>query len=157
MGRLNISLTLLLFSCWLTWSYQTAAQLQVVPQVQATAEGELVHIHQLMAQTWHNEQQPLRFGPAVLQRDIAIADWWWQGKGGRAVLRKVAAQWKIVFCGGAGVKKPELFTGLGLAEAEAILLLQQLQQAEAQLSAAELQLLDSFGATVRLDGHHAAQ
>ncbi len=143
--------SLLVFTV-LTLPWQVLAQ----SQSGATTESELVQIHQLMAHTWHSEQQPLRFGPAVLQGDMAVADWWWQGKGGRAVLKKIAGQWKIVFCGGAGVKHPALFTGLGLTAAEATLLLQQLQQAEAQLSAAELQLLDSFGATVRLDGHHAA-
>jgi len=160
MGRLK---TLLVLNCWLVWSCQAAtpslakAPSQAVTESPAAvAEVELAQIQQLMAHTWHSEQQPLRFGPAVLQGDMAVADWWWQGKGGRAVLKKIAGQWKIVFCGGAGVKQSALFTGLGLTSAEATLLLQQLQQAEAKLNAAELQLLDSFGATVRLDGHHAA-
>lgn len=158
MGRLKTYLSLLGLSCWLAWSWQVAAQSQAVTESPATTtEAELAQIRQLMAHTWHSEQQPLRFGPAVLQAELAIADWWWQGKGGRAVLKKIAGHWKIVFCGGAGVKEPALLTGLGLTVAEATGLLQRLQQAEAQLSAAELQLLDSFGATVRLDGHHAAQ
>ncbi len=161
MGLLKTYLPLLVLHGGLAWSWQSAAQTPALLPAEtespaSAAEVELAQIHQLMAKTWHSEQQPLRLGPSVLQADLAIADWWWQGKGGRAVLKKIAGQWKIVLCGGAGVKQPALFTGLGLTAAEADLLVLRLLQAEAQLSAAELQLLDSFGATVRLDGQHAA-
>jgi hypothetical protein len=127
-----------------------------VVKTENQADADQAQIRQLLNHTWHQVQKPLRIGPLVVHGDLAVADWWWQGKGGRAVLKKRENQWKIVFCGGVGVKQPALYAGLGLTEAAAAALLNSLQQAESTLSAADIQLLDSFGATVTLDtnSHH---
>ncbi len=146
------------------WGLPTAARAQPEPassQVVTTAaqaDADQAQIRQLLNHTWHQVQKPLRIGPLVVQGNLAVADWWWQGKGGRAVLKKRANQWKIVFCGGAGVKQPALYAGLGLTEAATAALLNSLQQAESTLSAADVRLLDSFGATVTLDTdpHHGS-
>ncbi|MFC0048510.1 copper uptake system-associated protein [Rheinheimera tilapiae] len=124
---------------------------------QANADIDLEQIHGFMIRTWHSHQHPLTLGPTHIAGDFAAADWWHQGKGGRAVFKRSHQQWQLVLCGGAGILQKTLWQQLGMTPAAAADFVRALQSAEQAVSANDKALLDAFGATVNMRDGHAPQ
>ena len=127
--------------------------LQAAPSI----EQDMQHIQGFMKKTWHTPERPLLFGPLLVQGDFAVADWWQQNKGGRAVLKRIHGKWQLLLCGGAGIKKSELWMELGMSTEQSHSLLAQLQRAESSLSHAQQQQLDSFGSTIKMGAGHGTE
>lgn len=124
---------------------------------QENAGTDLEQIHGYMKRTWHSHQHPLTLGPTHIAGDFAAADWWHQGKGGRAVFKRSHQQWQLVLCGGAGILQQTLWQQLGMTQEAAADFVRALQSAEQAVSAADKALLDAFGATVNMRDGHAPQ
>ena len=134
---------------------QHPADTQAVTQTKTGADLEQIHGH--MNRTWHSHQHPLTLGPTHIAGDFAVADWWHQGKGGRAVFKRSHQQWQLVLCGGAGILQKTLWQQLGMTPAAAADFVRALQHAEQAVSATDKALLDAFGATVNMHAGHAPQ
>jgi hypothetical protein len=53
----------------------------------------------LMA-TFDRPDARLKVEPVIVDCDVAIAGWAQDGRGGRALLRRVSGHWKIILCAG---------------------------------------------------------
>lgn len=122
-------------------------------QNQMMTVTDLEQIQGFMRKTWHSSEHPLRLGPTHITGDFAVADWWHQGKGGRAVFKRNNQQWQLILCGGAGILQSALWQHLGLTPAAADDFVSTVRRAEHSLSAPEKALLDAFGVTVVHGGH----
>ena len=118
---------------------------------------DLEQIHGYMRKTWHSSEHPLRLGSTHIAGDFAVADWWHQGKGGRAVFKRSHQQWQLILCGGAGILQSALWQHLGLTTSAADEFVLAISTAEQSLSAADKALLDAFGVTVTMQAEHAQQ
>ena len=134
---------------------QHPADTQAVTQTKTGTDLEQIHGH--MNRTWHSHEHPLTLGPTHIDGDFAVADWWHQGKGGRAVFKRSHQQWLLVLCGGAGILQKTLWQQLGMTPAAAADFVRALQQAEQAVSATDKALLDAFGATVNMHAGHTPQ
>ena len=94
---------------------------------------------------------PLAMGPIVIAGDYAVSDWAQNGMGGRALLRKTAAGWGIHLCSGAALKDAAALVLIGVPQAVADQLADQLAAAEAALTAEQIALYDSFHGTMIVD------
>lgn len=124
-------------------------------QSQKMTGTDLEQIHGFMRKTWHSNEHPLTLGPTHIAGDFAVADWWHQGKGGRAVFKRSHQQWRLILCGGAGILQSTLWQQLGLTSAAAADVVHAVQDAEQSVSAVDKALLDAFGATVTMQAEHA--
>ena len=104
----------------------------------------LVDIAALLKAQFDTPENPLTVAPITVHGDLAIAGWTQDGKGGRAFLRKDADGWFVEVCAGKGLLMPEMLTGLGLSEADAVALLADVNAAESALGAESIALFDSF-------------
>jgi hypothetical protein len=104
----------------------------------------MVDIEALLKAQFDTPENPLTVAPITVQGDVAIAGWAQDGRGGRAFLRKDADGWFVEVCAGKGLLMPEMLTGLGLAEADAVALLAEVTAAESALGAETIALFDSF-------------
>lgn len=104
----------------------------------------LVDIEAMLKAQFDTPANPLTVAPITVQGDVAIAGWSQNGMGGRAFLRKDADGWFVELCAGKGLLMPEMLTGLGLAEADAVALLADVTAAESALGANAIALFDSF-------------
>lgn len=114
-------------------------------------------IHSYMQKTWHSAEHPLKLGPAHIAGDLAVADRWHQGKGGRAVFKRSNKQWQLILCGGAGILQSGLWQHLGLTPSAADDFVRAIGRAEQSVSATDKALLDAFGATIKLHAGHEPQ
>ncbi|WP_051258919.1 copper uptake system-associated protein [Chitinibacter tainanensis] len=116
--------------------------------------GDIEDIRHGMQQQWEKPDAPLTVKPVVVVGDAALAGWLQGERGGRAVLRKQHGQWQTQLC--AGALSSDLLRQAGISVSSAQQLLKKLNQAEASLSSAERQQLDSFVGVVKMDGkgHH---
>ena len=124
---------------------------------QEKAGTDLEQIHGYMKRTWHSHEHPLTLGPTQIAGDFAVADWWHQGKGGRAVFKRHNQHWQLILCGGAGILQSALWQQLGMTPAAAADFVRALQHAEQAVSATDKALLDAFGATVNMHAVDAPQ
>lgn len=104
----------------------------------------MVDIAALLKAQFDTPENPLTVAPITVQGDVAIAGWSQNGMGGRAFLRQDADGWFVEVCAGKGLLMPEMLTGLGLAEADAVALLADVTAAESALGAETIALFDSF-------------
>lgn len=126
------------------------------PAPQAAAAGDEAAIRQALMTTFDRPEARLQVAPVVLAGDHAVAGWQQADRGGRALLRRQAGQWRVVACGGAALAQAKVLQGAGLPPADARQLAQALARAEAALPAGARQRFDRFGATVQMgaDGAH---
>jgi hypothetical protein len=147
----------LLLACGLTLLAPDAAAQQHPATNQTVAATDLVQIHGFMQKTWHSAEHPLKLGPTHISGDFAVADWWHQGKGGRAVFKRSQQHWQLILCGGAGILQSALWQHLGLTPAAADDFVRAISRAEQSVSASDKALLDAFGATIKLQSGHGPQ
>ncbi len=151
------ALQYLLLACGLTLLAPDAAAQQHLTANQTVAATDLAQIHGFMQKTWHSAEHPLKLGPTHISGDFAVADWWHQGKGGRAVFKRSQQHWQLILCGGAGILQSALWQHLGLTPAAADDFVSAMRRAENNLSAPEKALLDAFGATSKMQSGHEPQ
>jgi periplasmic copper chaperone A len=114
-------------------------------------------IEHVLKATWESDDAPLAVAPVVIEGDHAIAGWQQDGRGGRALLRKVDGSWRVHLCTGDAVKSAANLQQMGVPEAEAAVLEAALRDAESALPEGAVALFDSFEGTVMVaegDHHH---
>lgn len=121
--------------------------------VRAQAPHEIIH---LLKATFDRPEAPLSVEPVVVVGDHAVAGWVQDGRGGRALLRKVKDTWTIHLCSGDSLKDAAVLKETGIAAAQAGELARKLAEEEAKLPREKVALFGTFQGTVMIgaDGHH---
>ena len=109
----------------------------------------------LMA-TFDRPDARLKVEPVIVDGDVAIAGWAQDGRGGRALLRRVSGHWKIILCAGEALKQKNGMIAAGIEPIQAGRMAATVLAAESMLAPATVALLDSFEGTMMMgaDGTH---
>lgn len=116
--------------------------------------GDVEHITHLLKRQFDRPDAPLKVQPVVVLGDAAVAGWFQQDRGGRALLRKGKAGWSIHVCAGKGLTQADFLVMTGLPKATAAQLASQVMKAESALTAAQRTVLDSFEGVVNVKDAH---
>ena len=81
----------------------------------------------------------------------ALVDWQQDSRAGRALLQQEQAQWRVVLCGGQGLRDVAALADYGIDPALARRLVRKLNQAEGSLNGRLRQQLDAFSMPARAD------
>ena len=119
---------------------------------------EIVAIEKAIKAQWDKPNNPIRVPVIVNHGDYAIADWIQEPRGGRALLRRDADNWQTIFCGDVLLSKKAHMINAGVPVSDAEYLEFGLAQAELNISAKDMVLVNSFIGIVDLltePNHHA--
>ncbi len=105
-------------------------------------------IRQLINKTFDRPDSKVKIEPVVMAESYAIADWVQDTKAGRALLKMENGKWRLLACGGSGMKTAASLMQQGVPEAVAVKLSQLLSDAEKTLQEKEVEGFDSFGPSV---------
>lgn len=106
----------------------------------------------LIGKMFDKPDSKVMFGPVIVVGDNAIADWYQDPMGGRALLWKKNGQWALRLCSGDALKDAKLLASNGIAEDEAAKLTQALATAEASTDPAIAKKFSLFEGTMVMDG-----
>jgi periplasmic copper chaperone A len=109
-------------------------------------------ITHVMKRQFDRPEAPLTVHPVTILGDAAVAGWSQDGKGGRALLRKEKAAWSIHVCAGKGLTQSDVLAMTGLSKNVATELAQRVVKAEANLTAQQRALFDSFEGMLNVGG-----
>jgi len=116
-----------------------------------SAVDEKAHLVSLLKAQFEKPDAPLDVTPVVISGAYAVVGWEQAGHGGRALLSQKGQTWKILVCGGEGLREVGPLVQAGVPSGEAQVLAGRVKTAEAALSAPKRKTLDSFGAVIRMD------
>ena len=133
------------------WGMAYAQPVKAATDVQTAEAGR---IREAMKATWDKPGQPLQVEPVVTEGEHGVASWAQGDRGGRAVLRRHGREWKVLVCGGDGLKSANALKEIGIPARTAERLSQALASAEAKLPRELVQKFALFGNTVRMDSTH---
>lgn len=132
----------------------------LVSPLMASEPADLAGIRHVMMTTWDKPDSRLVVEPVVIAGNHAIAGWSQSEMGGRALLRKQGANWEVVLCAGDALKHADILKKVGLPEAAAVSLANDLAIAERSVAPARLALFSRFEGLVMVGGdggHHGHQ
>jgi len=111
--------------------------------------------HLMMAQ-FDTSESRLTVEPVTVHRSIAVAGWAQGDVGGRALLRRLGSEWRLVLCSGDTLKEAKLLQQFGLNAEEAERLVNAVVDAETKLDPALVAKFSTFDGIVMInkDGHH---
>jgi len=111
--------------------------------------------HLMMAQ-FDTSESRLTVEPVTVHRNIAVAGWAQGDVGGRALLRRLGSEWRLVLCSGDTLKEAKLLQQFGLNAEEAERLVNAVVDAETKLDPALVAKFSTFDGIVMInkDGHH---
>lgn len=110
----------------------------------AFAAESSVEIKKLLSVTFDKPNNPVISDPIAVVGGYAIADWVQGEKGGRALLIKDAAGWRVLACGGVGLVNVENLKSSQIPEKTAQTLVLLLSEKEKMMPAEKLKLIDAF-------------
>ena len=142
--------------CAMAGTYAGAASAQSAKAAAPAPSAEVARIRDAMKATWDKPGQPLLVDPVVTEGEHGVASWAQGERGGRAVLRRHGSEWKVLVCGGDGLKSAAALKETGVPARSAERLAQALAAAEAKLPRDLVHKFSLFGQTMRMDGHHGA-
>lgn len=119
---------------------------------QAHGTDDTQAITHVMKRQFDRPDAPLIVQPVTILGDAAVAGWTQDGKGGRALLRKEKSAWAIHVCAGKGLTQSDVLAMTGLSKNVATELAQRVVKAEANLTAQQRTLLDSFEGMLNVGG-----
>jgi hypothetical protein len=110
-----------------------------------------------MKGTWDKPDSPVVVAPIAVRGDHALAGWTQGDMGGRALLRRKASNWIVIFCAGDDLKRADVLQRVGLPHADADALAAMLAGAEKAADPARVAMFSRFEGLVQVteDGHGA--
>lgn len=105
-------------------------------------------IRHLINKTFDRPDSKVKIDPVVVAAPYAIADWTQDAKAGRALIKLENGNWQLLACGGTGMKTTASLIQQGVPENIAVILSQQLSNAEKVLDNQQVESFDSFGPAV---------
>lgn len=111
--------------------------------------------HLMMAQ-FDRPESRLTVEPVTIHKDIAVAGWAQDDVGGRALLRRLGGDWRLILCSGDTLKEARLLQQFGLNAEEAERMVKAVVDAETELDPALLAKFSTFDGIVMVNrhGHH---
>lgn len=135
--------------------FSGAATLLLPPHVRADA-ADAAAIRRRMMELFDKPDQPLTVDPIVVVDAFAVASWTQGDIGGRALLRRDHAAWRIILCSGDALTTAPLIEQSGASAAVAADLVKRLAAAEAAIDPARRAYFSRFQGIVPVEdgGHH---
>jgi hypothetical protein len=124
---------------------------QIAPVTTPVQMGDAAAIRHALKATWDKPGQPLLVEPIVTDGQQGIAGWVQGDRGGRALLQRRAGVWKVIACGGDGLKSATTLKETGMPARTAARLAQMLASAEAKLPEQTRKNFSLFDGVVRMD------
>jgi len=93
---------------------------------------------------WETPHHLVEIPVIAVGTNYALADWAQGERGGRALLRLSEGKWQTLMCGSAQLKSAQSLERVGVPSEEAAQISENLAVKEANLSAVQLALIDSF-------------
>jgi hypothetical protein len=124
---------------------------------QATAaQDDADAIRALIGATWDRPDSKVETDPVVVSGQHAVASWTQGDRGGRALLKRDGAQWKVVLCSGDPLTRAGSLVEAGVPKPDADVIAQRLTDDEARASADRRAKFSLFEGTVMGDApaHH---
>jgi len=121
----------------------------------ADAASEQSAVRHVLMFQFDRPDARLQVDPVVVVGDAAVAGWVQGERGGRALLLRKAAQWRIVLCAGDALRDAKVLREAGVAPPAAERLAAALAASETRLPAAYRAKLALFGGIVRMDAEGA--
>lgn len=120
------------------------------------AGGDAAAIRHRMMGQFDRPDQPLTVDPIVVSGDYAVAGWTQGELGGRALLRRDGADWRIILCSGDALTTAPLIQQAGASAAVAADLASRLAAAEGAIDPARRAYFSRFQGVIPVDdgGHH---
>ena len=145
----NISMKRIILTC-------LTLLLLVGPIANAHAQTDEQKIIHLMKAMFDSPDNPLSVEPVVVNGDYAIAGWVQGERGGRALLKRKDADWKIHLCAGDALKEAHMLEHAGIDNATAVELTTLLAKAESGTDKAILAKFTSFEGVMMVDENAGA-
>ena len=120
----------------------------------AAAPSEDNRIRALLSSMFDKPDSKVVADPIVVVGEHAIASWTQGEAGGRALLRRKDGEWKLVACGGDGLKDARALEQAGIPRSAAARLAQQVAAAERSVPEVRRKRFDLFGPTVDAAAMH---
>jgi len=117
----------------------------------AMADPASAEISAMLHSMFDKPGSGLNVNPVVAAGDHAIAGWTQGDMGGRALLRRQQNKWAIVLCAGDEMKNSASMIKAGVSAADALLLEQDLERAEANLDPAQRAMFSRFEGIMMMD------
>jgi hypothetical protein len=118
-----------------------------------TPDNDTAAILALMHENWDKPDAKLDVDPVVVEADHAVAGWTQGEHGGRALLRRTDAKWKVVLCSGDPLKESANIAAADVPPETATRLAERLAAAESALPAGRRALFSRFEGTVSMEEH----
>jgi hypothetical protein len=109
---------------------------------------------EVMKATWDKPGQPLQVAPVIVSGNYSVASWLQGDKGGRALLMRRGTTWRVIACGGDGMRDAGVLRESGISENAAQDIATRLKTAEARFTEDQRRRFDSFGKTIPMDADH---
>lgn len=124
----------------------------------ASDDSDHAAIRGVMKGTWDKPSSPVVVDPIVVRGDHALAGWTQGDMGGRALLRRMASQWSVMFCAGDDLTRADVLHRIGLPQAAADAAAAMLAKAEKAANPSRVAMFSRFEGLVQVSGDdHAAQ
>lgn len=120
--------------------------------VAASDNPDYAGIRGAMKGTWDKPDSPVVVEPIILRGDHALAGWTQGDMGGRALLRRKASDWIVIFCAGDDLKRADVLHRVGLPQADADALAAMLAVAEKASDPARVAMFSRFEGLVQVAG-----
>jgi len=130
------------------------ATLCCVANAQTGEDASARKIQALLASMFDKPDSKVVADPVVVVGEHAIASWTQGEAGGRALLRRKDGEWKLVACGGDGLKDARALEQAGIPRSAAARLAQQVAAAERSVPEVRRKRFDLFGPTVDAAAMH---
>ncbi|NWG24585.1 MAG: copper uptake system-associated protein [Pseudorhodoplanes sp.] len=122
----------------------------------ASDNADHAAIRGVMKGTWDKPDSPVAVGPIVVRGDHALAGWTQGEMGGRALLRRKASQWSVIFCAGDDLKRADILHRIGLPQADADAVAAMLAAAEKAADPSRVAMFSRFEGLVQVSGEDSA-
>lgn len=112
-------------------------------------------IRDVLLRQFDKPEARLQVEPVIVAGDHAVAGWTQAQRGGRALLRKVGAEWRIVLCSGDALRDAAKLSEMGLSPQDAASIAERVVAAEREMDPDRVALFSKFDGVVEMDADGA--
>ena len=123
---------------------------------QANTQDDAAAIRALIGATWDRPDSKVETDPVVVSGQHAVASWTQGDRGGRALLKRDGAHWKVVLCSGDPLTRAVSLVETGVPGPDADVIARRIADEEARTPADRRAKFSLFEGTVMGDApaHH---
>lgn len=147
-------ISFLLFASALIGCHAPSQATKAPPPDHTVAHTDARVIERTLHKIFDRPNAPLTVKPISVEGDFAVAGWMQHGTGGRTLLKRQQGQWKIAFCGDAGLVDASNLEKRGLSRSLAEKLAGKIKTAEAALTEQERAQISKFHGVIHVGEMH---